>query len=242
MAELAHVRTSALDIGYEHSGAADGPVVVLLHGYPFDVRAFDGVVPIVNAGGFRTIVPYLRGYGPTRFLSPDTPRSGEQAALGMDLLELLDALQIRQAILAGFDWGGRAACVVSALWPERSLGLVTCTGYQIQDIANSDNPTDPEQERRFWYQFYFNTERGREGSRPKARRDKSNSRGSSGRPTGISIKVRIVELRNPSTTPISLMSWSTHTGIAFVMPLAILVTLPSRRGWQPCPRSAFRRL
>ena len=138
-------------------------VVVLLHGYPFDVRAFDGVVPIVNAAGFRTIVPYLRGYGPTRFLSPDAPRSGEQAALGMDLLELLDALQIRQAILAGFDWGGRAACVVSALWPERSLGLVTCTGYQIQDIANSDKPADPEQERRFWYQFYFNTERGRKG-------------------------------------------------------------------------------
>ena len=151
MAELAHVHTSVLDIGYEHSGPADGPLVVLLHGYPFDVRAFDCVVPIVNAAGFRTIVPYLRGYGPTRFLSPDTPRSGEQAALGMDLLELLDALQIRQATLAGFDWGGRAACVVSALWPERSLGLVTCTGYQIQDIANSDKPADPEQERRFWY-------------------------------------------------------------------------------------------
>lgn len=163
MAELSHVRTSVLDIGYEHSGPADGPVVVLLHGYPFDARAFDGVVPIVNAAGFRTIVPYLRGYGPTRFLSPDTPRSGEQAALGMDLLELLDALQIRQATLAGFDWGGRAACVVSALWPERSRGLVTCTGYQIQDIANSDKPADPEQERRFWYQFYFNTERGRKG-------------------------------------------------------------------------------
>jgi pimeloyl-ACP methyl ester carboxylesterase len=112
------------------------------------VRAFDEVVPIVNTAGFRTIVPYLRGYGVTRFLSPDTPRSGEQAALGQDLLELLDGLQIPQAVLAGFDWGGRAACVVSALWPERVRGLVTCTGYQIQDIANSDKPTDPEQERR----------------------------------------------------------------------------------------------
>ena len=162
MAELAHVRTLALDIGYEHSGPTDGPVVVLLHGYPFDVRAFDSVAPILNAAGLRTIVPYLRGYGPTRFLWPDTPRSGEQAALGVDLLELLDALQIRQAILAGFDWGGRAACVVAALWPERCRALV-CTGYRIQDIANSDKPADPEQERRFWYQFYFNTERGRKG-------------------------------------------------------------------------------
>jgi pimeloyl-ACP methyl ester carboxylesterase len=163
LAEVAHVRTSVLDIGYEHSGPADAPVVALLHGYPFDVRAFDRVVPILNAAGFRTVVPYLRGYGPTRFLSPDTLRSGEQAALGMDLLELLDALQITQATLAGFDWGGRAACVVSALWPQRSRGLITCTGYQIQDIANSNKPIDPEQERRFWYQFYFNTERGRKG-------------------------------------------------------------------------------
>jgi pimeloyl-ACP methyl ester carboxylesterase len=151
LTELLHVRTSVLDLAYEDGGPADASVVVLLHGYPFDVRAFDDVAPIVNAGGFRTIVPYLRGYGATRFLSPDTMRSGEQAALGMDLLELLDALQIRQALLAGFDWGGRAACVVSALWPQRCRGLVTCTGYQIQDIANSDKPADPEQERRFWY-------------------------------------------------------------------------------------------
>src|SRR5262245_64663186 len=109
MAELSHVRTSVLDIAYEHSGPAEAPVVVLLYGYPFDARAFDGVVPVVNAAGFRTVVPYLRGYGPTRFLSSDTMRSGEQAALGMDLLELLDGLSIQQAILAGFDWGGRAA-------------------------------------------------------------------------------------------------------------------------------------
>jgi pimeloyl-ACP methyl ester carboxylesterase len=160
--ELGHIRTSVLDIAYEHSGMADAPVVVLLHGYPFDVRAFE-VVPIVNAAGYRTIVPYLRGYGPTRFLSDDTPRSGEQAALGMDLLELLDALKIKRAVLAGFDWGGRAACVASALWPDRVSALVTCTGYQIQDIANADKPADMEQERRSWYQFYFNTERGRKG-------------------------------------------------------------------------------
>lgn len=163
MAQLAHVRTSVLDVAFEESGPAGSLPVVLLHGYPYDVRAFDEVVPIVNTAGFRTIVPFLRGYGSTNFLSPDTPRSGEQAALGQDLLELLDALQIRKAVLAGFDWGGRAACVVSALWPERVRGLVSCTGYQIQHIASSDKPAGPEQERRFWYQYYFQTERGRKG-------------------------------------------------------------------------------
>src|SRR6186713_1195968 len=157
------VRTPTLEIAYEEHGPATGAPVILLHGFPYDPRAFDEVAPPLASDGCRVIVPYLRGYGPTRFLSPDTPRSGEQAALGMDLLDLLNGLQIPQAILAGFDWGGRAACVVSALWPERSRGLVTCTGYQIQDIANSDKPVDPEQERRFWYQFYFNTERGRKG-------------------------------------------------------------------------------
>ena len=163
MPEQARVRTPVLDVAYEHSGPAQGLPVVLLHGYPYDVRAFDDVVPVLNDAGLRTIVPYLRGYGGTRFLSPDTPRSGEQAALGQDLLELLDALNIAQAGLAGFDWGSRAACVVAALWPQRVRGLVSCTAYQIQDIANSGKPADPEQERRFWYQYYFQTERGRNG-------------------------------------------------------------------------------
>jgi pimeloyl-ACP methyl ester carboxylesterase len=161
--EQARVKTPVLDIAYEHSGPAQGLPVVLLHGYPYDVRAFDEVVPILNRAGLRTIVPYLRGYGSTRFLSPDTPRSGEQAAVGQDLLELLDALDIAQAGLAGFDWGSRAACVVAALWPQRVRGLVSSTAYQIQDIANSRAPADPEQERRFWYQYYFQTERGRNG-------------------------------------------------------------------------------
>jgi pimeloyl-ACP methyl ester carboxylesterase len=161
--EQARVRTPVLDVAYEHSGPAQGLPVVLLHGYPYDVRAFDDVVPVLNDAGLRTIVPYLRGYGGTRFLSPDTPRSGEQAALGQDLLELLDALNIAQAGLAGFDWGSRAACVVAALWPQRVRGLVSCTAYQIQDIANSGKPADPEQERRFWYQYYFQTKRGRNG-------------------------------------------------------------------------------
>jgi pimeloyl-ACP methyl ester carboxylesterase len=152
-----------LELAYEDSGPADALPVFLLHGYPYDVRAFDEVVPVVNGAGYRTIVPYLRCYGPTRFLSPDIPRSGEQAALGQDLLDLLDALQLRQAVLAGFDWGGRSACVVAAVWPERVRGLVSCTGYQIQDIALAEKPVDPEQERRFWYQHYFQTKRGRAG-------------------------------------------------------------------------------
>ena len=163
MPQSAHVRTSVLDIAYEQDGPAEALPVVLLHGYPYDPRAFDEVVPIINTAGHRTVVPYVRGYGGTRFLSPDTPRSGQQAAMGQDLLELLDALNIRQAVLAGFDWGARAACVVSALWPERVRALVTCAGYQVQDIAASEKPVEPEQERRFWYQYYFQTERGRRG-------------------------------------------------------------------------------
>jgi pimeloyl-ACP methyl ester carboxylesterase len=163
MAQLERVRTSVLDIAYEHDGPAAGIPVILLHGYPYDVRAFDEVVTILAGAGLRTIVPYIRGYGPTKFLSPETPRSGEQAAVGQDLLDLLDALQIPQAVLAGFDWGARAACIAAAVSPQRVRGLVTCAGYQIQDIAGSKNPADPEQERRYWYQYYFHTERGRNG-------------------------------------------------------------------------------
>jgi pimeloyl-ACP methyl ester carboxylesterase len=162
---MQHVRTSVLDVAYEQAGASDARPVVLLHGFPYDPRAFDEVVPIITAAGFRTLVPYLRGYGGTRFLSPDTMRSGQQAAVGHDLLELLDALNVTDAVLAGFDWGARAACVVAALWPERVRGLITCGGYQIQDIAASLKPADPESEHRYWYQYYFHTERGRAGLR-----------------------------------------------------------------------------
>ncbi|MET0539024.1 MAG: alpha/beta hydrolase [Xanthobacteraceae bacterium] len=160
---MEHVRTPVLDIAYEHDGPAGALPIILLHGYPYDVRAFDNVVAILAAAGLRTIVPYLRGYGPTRFLSADTPRSGEQASIGQDLFDLIGAKQIEQAVVAGFDWGARAACIVAAVWPERIRGLVTCAGYQIQDIARAKAPADPEQERRFWYQYYFHTERGRNG-------------------------------------------------------------------------------
>jgi pimeloyl-ACP methyl ester carboxylesterase len=160
---IKRVRTNTLEIAYEENGPPAGPPVLLLHGFPYDPRAYDEVVPKLVAAGCRTIVPYLRGYGETRFLSTATLRSGQQAAMGRDLLDLMDALAIPKAILVGFDWGGRAACVVAALYPERTRALVSCTGYTIQDIAASVKPATPEQEHRLWYQYYFHTERGRAG-------------------------------------------------------------------------------
>jgi pimeloyl-ACP methyl ester carboxylesterase len=162
-AAIKHVRTPTLDVAYEESGNPGGTPVVLLHGWPYDPRCYDEVAPPLVAAGCRVIVPYLRGFGATRFLSAETPRSGQQAALGNDLRELLDALGIARATLAGYDWGGRAACVVAALWPGRVRGLVTGNGYNIQNIAASVKPVAPAQEHRFWYQYYFHTERGRAG-------------------------------------------------------------------------------
>ena len=164
-----HVRTDVLEIAYEEHGPADGAPVILLHGFPYDARAFDAVAPPLAADGCRVLVPYLRGYGPTRFLSAATPRSGEQAALGHDLLQFMDALGIARAALAGYDWGGRAACVAAALRPERVRCLVSCTGYNIQNIATSGEPAAAEQEHRLWYQYYFHTERGRAGLTKKRR-------------------------------------------------------------------------
>ncbi|MGD0431912.1 MAG: alpha/beta hydrolase [Acetobacteraceae bacterium] len=156
-------RTSALEIAYTETGPAEGPPVILLHGFPDDIHAYDGAAPLLAEQGWRVLVPYLRGYGPTRFLSPETPRSGQQAALGQDLLDFMDAMAIPQAVVGGYDWGGRAACVVSALWPDRVRGLMSINGYNIQNIPNALRPAAPTQELRHWYQWYFNTERGRAG-------------------------------------------------------------------------------
>ena len=156
-------RTPVLDIAYESTGLAGGIPVILLHGFPDDARAYDAVVAPLAEHGCRVLVPYLRGYGATRFLDPATPRSGQQAALGADLRDFMDALDIETAVLGGYDWGGRAACVVSALWPERVRGLVSINGYNIQHIASSLTPAPAEQELRHWYQWYFNTGRGRAG-------------------------------------------------------------------------------
>ena len=160
---LKTIAAGVLDVAYEDTGPKNGPPVILLHGFPYDIHAYDAVAPRLAAAGNRVIVPYLRGYGPTRFLAPETPRSGEQAVLGNDLRHLMDALNIKTAVLGGYDWGGRAACIVAALWPERVSGLVSCNGYNIQNIASSGRPAAPEIEHMFWYQYYFHSERGRAG-------------------------------------------------------------------------------
>jgi pimeloyl-ACP methyl ester carboxylesterase len=157
------VRTPPLEIAYHETGPADGVPVILLHGWPSDPHDWDDVAPPLAEAGCRVLVPWLRGFGPTRFLAPETPRSGQQAALGADLRDFIRALGLGPALLAGYDWGGRAACVTAALWPELVRGLVSITGYNIQNIATSARPAAAAQEHRYWYQWYFQNERGRAG-------------------------------------------------------------------------------
>lgn len=163
MPPLQHIHAGVLDLACVDTGPRNGPPVFLMHGFPYDIHAYADVLPRLVAQGCRVIVPCLRGFGPTRFLSADTPRSGEQAALGADLLALMDALAIPRAVLAGYDWGGRGACVVAALWPERCSGLLSFNSYNIQAIARAMEPDTPENERSLWYQYYFHSERGRAG-------------------------------------------------------------------------------
>jgi pimeloyl-ACP methyl ester carboxylesterase len=161
--EILTVRTPTLEIGYEAHGHPGGTPVVLLHGFPDDARAFDDVAPPLAAAGCRVLVPYLRGYGPTRFLDPREPRMAQQAAIGQDLLEFMSALDLRPAALAGYDWGGRAACIAAILAPERVRALVTIGGYNVQNTVTLAPPASAKAERSYWYQWYFNTERGRQG-------------------------------------------------------------------------------
>jgi pimeloyl-ACP methyl ester carboxylesterase len=155
------VQTSVLTIAYEDSG--QGFPIILLHGFPDDVRAFDAVTPPLVKAGYRVLVPYLRGYGPTRFRDSSAPRMGEQAAIGQDLIDFADALKVPQFAVAGYDWGGRAACIAAALHPDRVRAAVLIGGYTIQDVFAAPRPAAPEVERALWYQWYFNTERGRAG-------------------------------------------------------------------------------
>jgi pimeloyl-ACP methyl ester carboxylesterase len=152
-----------LNVGYVDAGPADGPAVVLLHGWPYDIHSYVDVVPLLTAAGKRVIVPYLRGFGTTRFLSDGTVRNGEQAALALDTLALMDALEIESAVVAGCDWGARTADIVAAMWPERCSGLVSVSGYLIGSQAIGALPLPPEAELQWWYQYYFATERGRAG-------------------------------------------------------------------------------
>ena len=157
------VRTPTLEIGYEEWGDAGGAPVVLVHGFPDDAHAWDAVAPPLATRGCRVVAPYLRGYGPTRFLDPAAPRMAQQAAIGQDLLDLMDALGIERAALAGYDWGGRAACIAAILAPARVRALVTIGGYNVQNTLAPPRPASAEDERGYWYQWYFNTERGRLG-------------------------------------------------------------------------------
>lgn len=160
---IKRVRAGVLDVAYAEAGPANGPAVILLHGWPYDVHSFDEVTPILAAKGFRVIAPYLRGYGPTRFVSAAAMRSGEPAATASDLTALLDGLGIASAVLAGFDWGARTADIVAAVWPGRVNGLVSVSGYLIGSQASGKQPLPPAAEYQWWYQFYFATPRGELG-------------------------------------------------------------------------------
>ena len=157
------VKAGLLDVGYVEVGPANGPAVILLHGWPYDIHSFAEVAPRLGAAGYRVIVPYLRGYGTTRFLAADTARNGQQGVLANDLIALMDALKIQKAVLGAFDWGARTADIAAALWPERVKALVSVSGYLIGSQAGNANPLPPKAELAWWYQFYFATERGRIG-------------------------------------------------------------------------------
>jgi len=167
---LKQVDAGLLSVGYAEAGPPDGPAVILLHGWPYDIHSFAEVTPLLASAGYRVIVPFVRGYGTTRFLSNDTLRNGQQSALAMDVIALMDALKIEKAILAGFDWGARSADVIAALWPDRCKALVSVSGYLIGSQAASKAPLPPRAELTWWYQYYFATERGRAGY-DKYRRD-----------------------------------------------------------------------
>jgi len=160
---IKQIDAGVLNVGYAEVGSASGPAVILLHGWPYDIHSFTNVAPRLASAGYRVIVPYLRGYGTTRFLSRDTVRNGQQSVLAVDVIALMDALKIEKAIIGGFDWGARSANVVAALWPERCKALVSVSGYLIGNQAGNKAPLPPKAELAWWYQFYFATERGRQG-------------------------------------------------------------------------------
>ena len=160
---VSQIDAGLLNVGYVDAGPADSPAALLLHGWPYDIHSYAEVLPLLTTAGYRVVVPHLRGFGTTRFLSDETPRNGEQAALAADMIALMDALGIEEAIVAGFDWGARSADIVAALWPERCSGLVSVSGYLIGSQAAGKLPLAPEAELQWWYQYYFATERGRAG-------------------------------------------------------------------------------
>jgi pimeloyl-ACP methyl ester carboxylesterase len=161
--QLRQIEAGALNVSYAEVGPADGPPIILLHGWPYDIHTYVDVAPLLAASGYRAIIPYLRGYGGTRFISSETPRNGQQAALAVDTIALMDALKVEKAVVAGCDWGARTANIVAALWPERCSGHVSVSGYLIGSREANAMPLPPEAELQWWYQYYFATERGRAG-------------------------------------------------------------------------------
>ena len=161
--ELKQIDAGVLNVGYAEAGPPDGPAVVLLHGWPYDIHSYVEVAPMLAAAGHRVVVPHLRGHGTTRFLSGETFRNGQQSAIALDIVALMDVLEIQQAILAGYDWGARTANVVAALWPERCKAMVSVSGYLIGSPEANQRPLPPKAELQWWYQYYFATERGRAG-------------------------------------------------------------------------------
>ncbi|KJK11320.1 alpha/beta hydrolase [Burkholderiaceae bacterium 16] len=162
-ASIKQINAGLLNVGYAEAGPANGPAVVLLHGWPYDIHSFVDVAPLLASRGYRVIVPYLRGYGSTTFLSKETMRNGQPAAVALDIIALMDTLGMQKAVIAGFDWGARTACILAALWPERCNGLVSVSGYLIGSQAAGKMPLPPEAEFQWWYQFYLATDRGRDG-------------------------------------------------------------------------------
>jgi pimeloyl-ACP methyl ester carboxylesterase len=162
-AALRQIKAGLLSVGYAEAGPSDGPAVVLLHGWPYDIHSYVDVAPLLASAGYRVIVPYLRGYGATRFLSNETVRNGQQSVVAVDIINLMDALKIEKATVAGYDWGSRTAAILAALWPERCKGLVAVSGYLITNLKANTQPLPPPAELGWWYQYYFATERGRIG-------------------------------------------------------------------------------
>jgi pimeloyl-ACP methyl ester carboxylesterase len=160
---LKQIDAGLLNVGYAEAGPADGPAVILLHGWPYDIHSFVDVTPLLAQAGYRVVVPYLRGYGTTRFLSGETVRNGQQSVVAVDIIALMDALKIEKATIAGFDWGARTACIIAALWPERCKALVSVSGYLIGSQEAGKAPLPPKAELQWWYQYYFTTERGGAG-------------------------------------------------------------------------------
>lgn len=163
LGSIKQINAGVLNVGYAEAGPANGPVVLLIHGWPYDIHSFEDVVPILVSKGYRVIVPYLRGSGTTRFLSDETFRNGQQSVFAADMIALMDALKIDKATIGGFDWGARTAVIMAALWPERCKGLVSVSGYLIVNLAANQQPLNPVAERGWWYQYYFSTERGKIG-------------------------------------------------------------------------------